>query len=111
MHDQQKILVGVVAVLLIILLTTMLINKGKKNEGYKKCICSSRQGGRERECQDTEVVDDLYSHNVLTEYTNLQSPGWGKISPGDYSFPHSNGCNWNDGSDVSEWRSWDFTDF
>lgn len=103
------IIFAIILLLLLTILAVVLLTK-KKKEKYKKCICSSREG-RTRNCQDTEVVDKLYTNNVITESTDLPSKGWSTISPGDYSFPHSTGCNWNDGPDADVWRSWDFTDF
>jgi hypothetical protein len=106
--------IGFAIIIVIIGITTVILLMKKKDkkdkESYKKCICSSR-GGTERNCQDTEVVNDLYNSNKLTEYSDFKPKGWTTISPGDYDYPHSEGCNWNDGPDNSEWRFWDFTDF
>lgn len=119
--DQQKVAIifyVVVSLVAIVVLVVLLSHRKKKctSEGFRKCICSSEQGGRERECQDTVTVNNLYVENKLTEFTKLPDKGWSKVSPGDVDFPLSEGCNWpNDhiGSSAPNkgWQKWDFTDF
>jgi len=93
----------VVAVILIVVLPK------KAPEKYKKCICNSRN---ERNCQDDEVVKKMYEDNVLTEYTNLKSPGWQQAyeQPGAITYPVSTGCPWPN-EFKPEWKAWDFTEF
>lgn len=90
----------------------VLLSRRKKHhkETFRKCICSSDQGGRERECQDNVTVNNLYVTNQLTENSDLRSKDWGTISPGDMDFPHSQGCKWCD-SPSRGWTTGDFTDF
>lgn len=111
--DQKKmgiIFVSIGLLLIIIGILYKLLHRSK--EKYRKCICSSEQGGRERECQETDVVQALYNDNVLTEYSKLKSPGWNTVSPGDMNWPLSGGCTWPDNSEKSkQWFAWDFTDF
>ena len=107
--DQQIIIYIVVSLVVIIMLIVLLAHK-KNKEGFKKCICSSEQGGRERECQDTVKVNNLYVENKLTEFTQLPDRGWSKVSPGDVNFPLSEGCSWPNSS-SNGWQKWDFTDF
>lgn len=106
-------ILSILLTLSVIFLIILLSRKKKDKEGYKKCICSSSGTGRERECQDTDVVEQNYNTNKLTEFTNLKSRDWNETSPGDYKFPVSNDCNWTDNSSdkVDTWKEWDFTDF
>jgi len=99
----------VLSLLVIIALIVLLSRKKKCTENYKKCICS--QSMDKRECQDGDLVQKLYEDNVLTESTNLNSPGWTKVSPGDVDYPLSEGCPWPDESNKKGWSAWDFTDF
>ena len=117
--NQQKVAIifyVVVSTAVIIVLSILLSRKKKKckciSEGFRKCICSSRQGGRERECQDTETVNNLYVENKLTEFSKLPDKDWEAVSPGDIEFPISQGCNWpNSTSSGKAWPRWDFTEF
>jgi hypothetical protein len=108
---EQKVAIALFAVTSIaIIVIIVLVARKKHKEPFKKCICSSDQGGRERECQDTVEVNNLYVTNKLTEFSNLPNHGWTKVSPGDPDFPISQGCSWPDNS-TKGWKSWDFTDF
>lgn len=114
MLDAQKMfLIGLLLILFIIVFYEIFRKKEKKNkEGFRKCICSSHQAGRESDCQETETVQTLYDDNKLTEFTNLKSRGWTKVSPGDISFPVSEGCPWPDNhKNAKDWQAWDFTQF
>ena len=113
MNQQLAILVYVVISLgAVVTLIVLLVRKKKSKEGFRKCICSQEEGGRERECQDTVDVNNLYVTNKLTEFSKFPSKGWGKVSPGDIEFPESKGCNWPDCSTPGKgWVKWDFTDF
>lgn len=81
-----------------------------------KCVCNSREGGREEVCQDIDLVQQLYDGSVLTENTNLKSPGWDRgSSPGALAFPNDQGCSANT-EPIGEhtphtWQQWDFTQF
>ena len=100
-------------VLLILLLTRKKKEPYKDTEktvGFRKCICSSDQGGREQNCQDIVTVNNLYVTNQLTEFSKLPDKGWSQTSPGDINFPKSEGCNWPD-KPGKDWTAWDFTDF
>lgn len=106
------VLHGVIIFLTVVIIILILINCKRCNcnsEGYTKCVCSSRNGG-EQNCQDSDEVVRLYNENKLTEYTDLQGPGWTTTSPGDLDYPHSNGCKWGDTGSPG-WGFWDFTDF
>lgn len=112
--DNQKVLTiaYVVISLAVIVVLAVLLSRKKCKEDFRKCICSSEQGGRERNCQDTDTVNNLYVTNKLTEFSELKNQGWSTISPGDVDFPHSQGCNWCDHSSSEKgWKAWDFTDF
>lgn len=115
MLDTRFIFLIVLIILLAFIVFYEIIrkkDKNKKKEGFRKCICSSHQAGRESECQETEVVQKLYEDNELTESTNLKSRGWTKVSPGDINFPVSEGCPWpNNHANAKEWQAWDFTQF
>lgn len=94
----------------IAILLYLLFNRKKNCEGFKKCTCSSGGGGREKDCQDTEQVqDDYYVKGITETHPRWAKPAWGKISPGDADFPPSFGC----GARYSdrEWHAWDFTEF
>jgi hypothetical protein len=120
MNSKEKgmILIGIILVVVLIIVVYEIIKKTKK-EGYRKCICSSEQGGRERECQETDVVQALYNENKLTEFSKLKPKGWSTTSPGDVTWPLSNGCLGADCSGnedgckggTKKWFAWDFTDF
>lgn len=109
--ENSKIFLSILAILLIVIIFAEVFRK-KRKEGFRKCICSAEQAGRESVCQDTEVVDRLYQDNFLTESTNLKSKGWSTTSPGDVNWPLSEGCPWPDNTKNSkQWQAWDFTDF
>ena len=116
--DQQKsaIIFYVVVSLVAIVVLVVLLSRKKKNcdsytnEGFRKCICSSEQGGRERECQDTVTVNNLYVDNKLTEFSKLPDRDWSTVSPGDANFPLSQGCPWPNDTGKG-WQKWDFTNF
>ena len=116
--DQQKsaIIFYVVVSLVAIVVLVVLLSHKKKNcdsytsEGFRKCICSSEQGGRERECQDTVTVNNMYVDNKLTEFSKLPDRDWSTVSPGDANFPFSQGCPWPNDTGKG-WQKWDFTDF
>lgn len=108
-NNKVYFMLSILLTLSVIFLIILLSRKKKDKEGYKKCICSSSGTGRERQCQNTEDVEQHYNSNKLTEFTNLKNKNWNEISPGDYKFPVSNDCNWNDIPD--NWKEWDFTDF
>lgn len=119
--DREKIaIIAYVAVSLVaVTILVILLSRKKKScqhysgcskEGFRKCICSEGQGGREQDCQDTVVVNNLYVTNKLTEFSKLPDKGWSTVSPGDVDFPKPQGCNWT-GSPGKDWVKWDFTDF
>lgn len=115
----SKILLGLILIVVVGVGIYFLVKKNHKKEGYRKCICSSEQGGRERECQETDVVQVLYNENKLTEFSKFAPKGWSTTSPGDVNWPLSNGClgpdcsGNEDGckSGTKKWFAWDFTDF
>jgi hypothetical protein len=80
--------------------------------GFRKCVCSSKQGGRQDTCQNGDVAQWAYDKNIVTEYTQLKPQEWSTTSPGDMDFPNSDGCPWpNKVSPAANWPKWDFTDF
>lgn len=101
----------ILSLALVIILAIMLYRRRNCREGFRKCVCSSREGGRMEQCQDGDIVQQAYDDNLLTENTNLVSPGWSTVSPGDVNFPLSEGCKWPDRVDSRQWVKWDFTDF
>lgn len=108
----MKRLLFVILIILLLIMVFYEIFRRKHKENFRKCVCSSDQGGRERNCQDTEQVEKLYDDNVLTESTNLYSKGWSTTSPGDIDWPLSEGCNWpNNTKNAKQWQAWDFTQF
>jgi hypothetical protein len=110
-REKSAIIFYVIVSLVSIVVLIVLLSRKKKNcEGFRKCICSSDQGGRERECQDTVKVNNLYVNNELTEFSKLPEHGWSSVSPGDSNFPISQGCTWPDDTGKG-WQKWDFTDF
>jgi hypothetical protein len=104
MRKEVVLALGVILVLVVV----FLVRRKEKKEEFKKCVCSSA-GPRDSVCQDTDVVEQAYEDNKLTEYTDLKSRGWTTVSPGDYKYPSAFGC----GPPVKEpkWFAWDFTDF
>lgn len=109
MDKDTLVILYVVASLIVI--TVLIVKVSKKKECFKKCVCSSREGGREENCQDTVVVDNAYADNILTESTNLKSPGWDRgPSPGDIGFPAST-CGGTGLKEHPNFGPWDFTDF
>lgn len=87
-------------------------------DDVRKCICSSRQGGREENCQNKEVVTKLYLDGDLTEFTDIERKGsggiggWSTTSPGDLGFPLDTGCTGcNKGAGGRPWSFWDYTNF
>jgi len=106
--DQQKLIIIYIAVALVaVIVLVVVLSKKKKKEGFRKCICSEGQGGREENCQDTVTVNNLYVTNKLTEFSKLPDQDWTKVSPGDVNFPQSEGC----AKHAKGWVGWDFTDF
>lgn len=99
-----------VALFVITAVVTVLLNANSK-ENFRKCVCGCSEGGRECNCQDTEVVGKMYDKNVFTEFTNFPSKDWSGVSPGDVDFPISQGCRWPDTTNERKWVRWDYTDF
>lgn len=95
----------VVVLISLVLLVLIIYLVPKNSEDYvKKCICSSMQAGRDRVCQDKEKVTMAYDKEEATEFTNLPSKGWSRVSPGDVDFPLSQGCD----TPGSGWKWFDF---
>ena len=87
--DWFPVLIIITITIIILVIIVALANK---KENFKKCVCSSREGGAAENCQDTEVVDNNYANGILTENSNLKSPGWDRgPNPGSYRFPSSCG--------------------
>ena len=101
----------IIVVLLFISAIVGVVVYRKDKEKYHKCVCSSSEGGCQRNCQDIDTVQDLYDTRKLTEFTNFPNKGWSTTSPGDMNWPLSKGCDWPDNSTKKEWQEWDFTDF
>lgn len=101
----------------IVILSVLLATKKNCKEGFSKCVCNSREGGREEVCQNIELVQQLYDGSVLTENSNLKAPGWERgASPGALTFPDDQGCSTGCDSEVKEntphkWQYWDYTMF
>ena len=113
-HKVVAVLVplAVIAGCIIVVIVVAKIRSNNK-EHFRKCICSSREGGRQDNCQDTVTVNNKYVTNELTEFSDLPSPGWDRgASPGDVDFPVSEGCGFGqEPHDKQGWPMWDFTDF
>lgn len=107
--DKEMYIVGIAVVILILIIIAIVVSKRRHNrENYRKCICSSDQGGRQENCQDGDVVDKLYEDNILTESTNLRSKGWSTVSPGDVDFPVDIGCGEPIMRTQKTWAFWDY---
>jgi len=105
-----------VVILLTAIVAVLLLVVCKKREDYKRCICSSAQGGRDKVCQNKDAVTRAYDQEILTEFTDLADKGWSTSSPGDIQFPLAQGCgagynNSFKSNTPHEWVSWDFSDF
>jgi hypothetical protein len=100
--DWKPVLIIITITIVIIGIIVVLANK---KENFKKCVCSSREGGTAENCQDTEVVDNNYASGKLTEYSNLKSPGWDRgPNPGSYRFPSScGGAPFAEHPDFDSW--------
>jgi hypothetical protein len=80
----------ILASLVVIVVLAVMVSR--KKEGFKTCVCSSRQGGAAENCQDNDAVEDAYVDGSRTENTDFKSPGWDRgPSPGSYRFPASCG--------------------
>jgi hypothetical protein len=112
MNEKTIEVIVYILISVVCLTILLLIIFRKKRENFKKCVCSSEAGGRERNCQDIATVNNSYVTGELTENSEFKNKGWSKVSPGDIDFPPSSGCDWSD-SDPTEkkWGKWDFTDF
>jgi hypothetical protein len=88
-------LVIVLAFIYIVVSITVLLFV-KPEEGFKQCVCSR---GTEQNCQDTEVVGDLYRTGKLTEFSKLK-----RYEPSNTDYPAVRGCS-------TMKKDWDFTDF
>jgi hypothetical protein len=109
---RKSIMITSVVLFVLMIVVLVLVLRGKDKEHFRKCICGSDQGGREEDCQDTDLVQKLYDSGKLTESTNLVSHGWSTTSPGDVNWPESKGCGYPDNSGKDKkWFAWDFTDF
>lgn len=109
--QKPVIIASILISVIVIVILVMVLYKDKK-EGFKKCICSSEQGGREENCQDTDLVQKLYETNQLTESSNLPSKGWSTVSPGDVKWPDCEGCpDTGNNAKEKQWFAWDYTDF
>jgi hypothetical protein len=107
-HMTVVISISVVLVLLGIGLSVYYFKY--KKEGYKTCVCSSRQGGCAENCQDNQVVEDAYAAGTATEFSDFKSPGWNRgPQPGSTRFPSS--CNGAPYGEHPNFGPWDFSDF
>ena len=104
-------LINLSVIIGIVIIVLLVVNFSKKsNESFKKCICSSREGGCAENCQDTEVVENAYASGAVTEFSDLKSPGWNRGSnPGSSRFPSS--CNGAPYNEHPNFGPWDFTEF
>jgi len=100
-----------IGLFILFLISIGFVMNKNSTEPYNKCVCSSAGSGRERDCQDTDVIQKMYEDGKATENSNFQNKGWSETSPGDMNFPISKGCNWENNQDTGAWLSWDFTDF
>jgi len=99
-----SVIIGVIIIVLVV------VYYKKSHESFKKCICSSRQGGCAENCQDTEDVDNAYVSGKATEFSDLKSPGWDRgPNPGSYRFPSS--CSGAPYDEHPNFGPWDFTEF
>jgi hypothetical protein len=103
----------VIISILAISLGALAVLSAKSQENFKTCVCSSREGGREQNCQDNDKVQKLYNDNILTEYSVLKNPGWSDTGPGSYCFPKSNcSCdNCKERIEHPKYSFWDFSQF
>jgi hypothetical protein len=85
---------SVVLVFLIIALVFLMVTNS--TEGFKQCVCSR---ATEQNCQDTDVVGNLYRTGQLTENSKLV-----RYEPSGTDYPAVRGC-----SQMKP--NWDFTDF
>jgi len=105
-----KAIAGVVVIIGVLIGFGFLLKKLNK-EKFKKCVCSSREGGRSQNCIDTVEQDNLYADADRTEYTDQKSPGWDRgANPGNYEFPTGT-CGGGSGKVRPPWGAWDFTEF
>jgi len=94
--DIQIINVFIMFVLVVGLIYAIVKITTNDSENY--CNCTSRQGGRQRVCQDctneTEYVNGLTENSNLAELQRESGgPTWKRSSPGDYDFPGKTNCN------------------
>lgn len=114
---QRVVVVYIILSLAAIVTLSVLLATKKSKEGFSKCVCNSREGGREEVCQDVELVQQLYDGSVLTENSNLNAPGWERgASPGALTFPDDQGCSTGCNTVIKEdtphqYQNWDFTMF
>lgn len=79
-------------------------------EGFKQCVCSSRQGGCSENCQDVDKVEKDYVSGKVTEFSDRKSPGWNRgPETGTYRFPKS--CGGAPYKQHPNFGPWDFTEF
>jgi hypothetical protein len=99
--------------LVVIAILLFVLVKHNSSECFRQCVCQQGGTGRERACQDVTEVNNLYVTGQLTETSKLPDKGWTTVSPGDMSFPVSNGCEWMNYAQKQppEWQKWDYTDF
>lgn len=88
--------VTVIASFVYIVVALYILGTKDVDEGFKKCICSR---GTEQNCQDNELVDDLYRTGKLTENSKLV-----RYEPSSTNYPVVRNC-----SQMKP--NWDFTDF
>jgi hypothetical protein len=81
-----------------------------RKEGFKQCVCSSRQGGCSENCQDVDQVENAYVSGKATEFSDRKAPGWNRGPEiGSYKFPKS--CNGAPYAQHPNFGPWDFTEF
>jgi len=97
-------------IVVVIIIVAIALFYDNSSESFKQCVCSSRQGGCAENCQDIDVVDNAYASGVLTEFSDLKSPGWDRgPNPGSYRFPSS--CSGAPYAEHPNFGPWDFSDF
>ncbi len=106
------IIIYVIFSIICIIVLIILLSRKKHCENFKKCVCSSEDGGTKRNCTDIVSLNNLYVTGRSTENTKQLDKPWSKVSPGDVNFPSSSGCSWSDYTPTEKkWGKWDFTDF
>lgn len=108
--DEKRIAIIFAVVLGIAAVIAIIVGSVKK-EGFNRCFCTGKSGGRGRRCQDADLAELAYEFGITEYNPRWLKPEWSKVSPGDINFPQSAGCGMPAESKPPGWVTWDFTDF